>query len=91
MALTWNEVAGMKAVGGYRIYRNTSDVWTGALNSFLVAVDTNSYVDDGSVPISPGIPTIFTCTQTQEFPVGESTLIPDARVHMSLNRSKTLE
>ena len=52
-------------------------MWIGALNSFLVAVDTNSYVDDGSVPISPGIPTIFICTQIQEFPVGESSIIPD--------------
>jgi hypothetical protein len=57
--LAWNAVHGVKATGGYIIYRNTSDLWaSGSLE--LVAVNTNSYSDDGSASPSADQPHTFT-------------------------------
>jgi len=56
--LAWNEVAGVKATGGYKIYRNTSDSWTSG-SLLLVTVDTNSFVDDGDPAPGAGLPMTF--------------------------------
>jgi hypothetical protein len=76
LILTWNAVTGVKAVGGYKIYRNTSDVWTSG-SHLLATVNTNTYTDDGTVSLTAGVPVTFTCTDIQEFPVGETSIIPD--------------
>jgi len=76
LVLTWNEVAGVKASGGYNVYRNTSDSWSSG-NLLLATVDTNTYTDDGDPAPSAGQPMTFTCSLIQEFPVGESSIIPD--------------
>ena len=76
IVLAWNKVAGVKAVGGYKIYRNTSDSWTSG-NHLLATVNTITYTDDGSVSLSTGVPMTFACTDIQEFPVGETSIIPD--------------
>lgn len=57
--LAWNEVVGVKATGGYRIYRNTSDSWTTG-NLLLTTVDTNSFVDDGDPALGADAPMTFT-------------------------------
>jgi len=76
LVLTWNAVAGVKATGGYKVYRNTSDSWA-AGNLLLATVDTNTFTDDGDPAPGTGYPMTFTCTDVQEFPVGESSIIPD--------------
>jgi len=67
LALSWNKVAGAKASGGYRIYRNTSDAW-GSGSLFLLAVSTNSYTDDGSVSPGAGLPVTFTSDRVTALP-----------------------
>jgi len=76
LALSWDAVAGVKTVGGYKIYRNTVDVWTSG-NHLLATVNTNSYTDDGTITLTAGLPVTFTCSSIQEFPIGESSIIPD--------------
>jgi len=74
--LTWDAVAGVKAVGGYKIYRNTSDVWTSG-NHLLATVNTNSYTDDGTVGLTSGLPMKFTCTRITSIPTEKRSIIPN--------------
>lgn len=57
--LDWNAVPGVKATGGYIVYRNTADSWDSG-NLKLATVNTNSYTDDGSATPSAGVPASFT-------------------------------
>ena len=76
LALSWNAVAGVKATGGYKIYRNTSDFW-GSGNLLLATVDTNIFIDDGDPAPGAGVPMTLTCAKINTLPVSESSIIPD--------------
>jgi len=77
--LAWNAVPGVKASGGYRIYRNTSDSWA-AGNHFLIAVNTNSYVDDGGASLAAGLPMTFTCDKVTTMPLNEQSLVDQKNI-----------
>jgi len=79
LGLTWNAVAGIKATGGYKIYRNTVDSWD-AGNLFLVAVDTNSYVDDGSVSPTTGVPVTFVSDNIVATPEDVQSLLAETNI-----------
>jgi|GEM_PF-4047265 len=51
--LTWNIVDGAT---GYRIYRNTSNSWTSGSLLLDEVYDELSYIDNGSIALTPGLP-----------------------------------
>jgi len=76
LALTWDAVAGVKATGGYKIYRNTSDSWSSG-NLLIKTVDTNSWTDDGTEIATDDQPMTLTLEKVMALPVGENSIIPD--------------
>lgn len=77
--LAWNAVAGVKASGGYRIYRNASDLW--ASGSLLLAtVSTNSYTDDGSVSLGAGYPMTLATDKVKMAPETEASLVAEKNI-----------
>jgi len=74
--LAWDAVAGVKATGGYKIYRNTSDSWSSS-NLLIKTVDTNSWTDDGTETLTDDQPMTLTLEKVMALPVGENSIIPD--------------